>query len=147
MTTLTRLSALVRIKNNFATAKKNFTTVLINERFAIRNECNTSCFRCMYYKNNFFQTLADILYKFCSLTPLLCSGRNKYHFNPWTIILTVLRMKHLMTWHILLWFILLQISLFNSDIMFLFNVLTRTHLSFVLLTKMSGIFCSFDVFS
>ena len=48
MTALTRLSLLVANKNTFVTAKYSF---------AIKNECNTIGFRCMYYKNPFFVLL------------------------------------------------------------------------------------------
>ena len=36
--------------NRTPTVKYSFATVLINKCFAIKNGCNTTRFRCMYYK-------------------------------------------------------------------------------------------------
>ena len=59
-TALTRLSVLVRIKNTFATAKYSFATVLINECFAIKNECNLTRFRHMYYKKKNYEEVFEL---------------------------------------------------------------------------------------
>ena len=44
-------------KNTFTTTKYSFATVLINKCFAIKNKCNTTCFRCKYCKNLLFTAL------------------------------------------------------------------------------------------
>ena len=41
-------------KQHFRYDRVTFHPVLINGRFAMKNKCNTTCFRCMYYKKMFF---------------------------------------------------------------------------------------------
>ena len=41
-------------KSTFTTVKYSFATVLINECFIIKNKCNTTRFRCIYYKNKMY---------------------------------------------------------------------------------------------
>ena len=58
-------------KNPFAAAKYSFTTVLINECFAIKNKCSTTHFLCMYYKK-FIEIKLNVV--------LVSHGRNGIDF-------------------------------------------------------------------
>ena len=48
-------------KNTFVMTEWCFVTVLINGRFAIKNKCNTTRFRYMYYKNNTWGDKVDFI--------------------------------------------------------------------------------------